>query len=85
MYDFIHWIRQEGKPILMTVNTPFLMDDRESIWFVDTGHINIYTVTLEDGEQEGKRYFFSSIPQHEIFIGVDSKNSLTQTKNLKEK
>ena len=78
MEDFIRWIRQEGKPILMTVNTPFLMDDREHIWFVDTGHINIYTVTLEEGEQEGKRYYFSSIPAQEIFIGVDSKNSFTQ-------
>ena len=68
-------IKREGKPIPMTVNTPFLMDQPDKVWFIDQGQINVYTVQLVQGRPEGKRFYFFTANQHQILMGLDSANS----------
>lgn len=73
--ELINKIHLFGTPIQMTVNTPFLMDDPEKIWFVESGHLNIYTVKLNGHQSAGKRYFFSAVEANQVLMGVNSKNS----------
>jgi ATP-binding cassette subfamily C protein len=72
---FLEIIRQEAKPIHMTVNTPFLMDKPDKVWFIDQGQINVYTVQLNNGEPEGQRFYFFTAEQHQVLLGLDSANA----------
>lgn len=62
----------------MTVNTPFLMDDPEKVWFIDQGQINIYTVKLVNGQPEGKRFYFFKAEAQELLMGMDFSQSSAQ-------
>ncbi len=59
----------------MTVNTPFLIDDPETIWYIYSGNINIYTVRLPMGEPEGKRFYFFTSHEKQIMMGMDFQDS----------
>lgn len=77
MEALIDKIKQEGRAIHMTVNTPFLMEDPHKLWFIAKGNINIYTVRLVDNEPKGKRFYFFTSNTHQILMGIDSRNSST--------
>lgn len=75
MEELLEIIKQESKPIHMTVNTPFLMDQPDKVWFIENGQINVYTVQLERGRPEGKRFYFFTANEHQILMGLDSASS----------
>lgn len=75
MEALLEIIKQEAKPIHMTVNTPFLMDKPDKIWLIAQGQINVYTVQLKEGKPEGKRFYFFTAEQHQVLMGLDSANS----------
>jgi NHLM bacteriocin system ABC transporter ATP-binding protein len=76
--ELIAHIRQIGKAKPMTVITPFLMDDPEKVWFIDTGTINIYTVIFENRKPVGKRYYYFTAEAQSLLIGMDSHKSSYQ-------
>lgn len=59
----------------MNVNTPFLLDDPNKVWFIDSGNISVYTVQMENGEEIGQRYYFFNAKVKEILMGLDSGHS----------
>jgi NHLM bacteriocin system ABC transporter ATP-binding protein len=70
-------IRQTGTQTLLTVNNPFLLDDPQKIWWIESGNVSIYTVWLPEGVPSGKRYYFTSVDAGQIMMGFHSQNSPT--------
>jgi NHLM bacteriocin system ABC transporter ATP-binding protein len=75
--ELINLIHQTGTQTLLTVNNPFLLDDPQKIWWVDSGNVSIYTVWLPEGVPSGKRYYFTSVDSGQIMMGFHSQNSST--------
>lgn len=63
-------IRTQGKVLTMTVNTPFLLDQSEKMWLVETGKLHIYTVKVEQGIPVGKRNYFVDVKAGQILLGM---------------
>ncbi len=62
----------EGERIDASGNTPFLLDDPDSVWMVESGKVEIFTVAVgDDGEPEGARSHFISVEAGGYFFGMD--------------
>jgi len=51
-------LEEEGEEVLVSGNRPFFLDDPSSMWLVESGRMDIFTVTVKDGEAAGARSFF---------------------------
>ncbi|NJL15282.1 MAG: hypothetical protein HC913_21250 [Microscillaceae bacterium] len=58
MENICEFFMAEGERQNITVNTPFLLNQPERVWWLESGQLNLYTVHLHEGKPEGKRYFF---------------------------
>jgi ATP-binding cassette subfamily C protein len=61
-----------GEKIVTTANKPFLLDDPDGVWIVESGKVEIFTVTVEKGAPTGGRTHFLTVEQGEAFFGFDS-------------
>lgn len=75
MEYLIQNIKSTGKLRKLNVNTPFMLDDPDKVWYIDEGNINIYTVRLKDNQPEGKRFYFFNAREGHILMGFDSRVS----------
>ncbi len=64
-------IREEGVEIAVSGTSPFLLDDKNSIWFVEEGRIELFTVSVEDGEPAGARNHFATFDDGSVLFGMD--------------
>jgi NHLM bacteriocin system ABC transporter ATP-binding protein len=53
-------------------NKPFLLDDPESFWLVQTGRIEIFAVQLKAGQPTNARHYICSVLPGQAFFGVNS-------------
>ncbi|GAB4399614.1 MAG: hypothetical protein OHK0053_20110 [Microscillaceae bacterium] len=67
----------EGERQIITVNTPFLLNEPERVWWLESGQLNLYTVHLHEGKPEGKRYFFNEVAPQELLLGFEIGHALT--------
>ncbi len=59
---------REGSLSVVGGNTPFVLDDDESVWYVHSGKVEIFSVQVENGKVKGSRnHFFSAIAGQAIF------------------
>lgn len=63
--------REEGALELASGNHPFLLDDKHSVWLVDTGKVEIFTVGVKGGQPIGARTHFLSVPAGHVMFGMD--------------
>ncbi|MEM7586095.1 MAG: ABC transporter transmembrane domain-containing protein, partial [Acidobacteriota bacterium] len=62
----------EGERIEASGNSPFLLDDPDSVWMIESGKVEIFTVAVgADGEPEGARSHFLSVDTGGYFFGMD--------------
>ena len=71
-YQEINTLRElfetEGTVSVVGGNTPFLLDDEESVWYIYTGKVEIFSVAVEKGKSTGTRnHFFSAIAGQAMF------------------
>ncbi|TAF65355.1 MAG: NHLP bacteriocin export ABC transporter permease/ATPase subunit [Cytophagales bacterium] len=59
----------------MTVTTPFLLDNPDKVWLIGSGSVSLYTVQLVNGQETGKRFYFSDFGSHEWLLGFDISSS----------
>lgn len=64
-------LEEEGEEILVSGNKPFFLDDPSSMWLVEAGRIDIFTVSVKDGEAAGARSFFVGAEPGQAFFGMD--------------
>ncbi|MCS6821475.1 MAG: NHLP bacteriocin export ABC transporter permease/ATPase subunit [Microscillaceae bacterium] len=69
-------IKRVGKEQRLTVNTPFLLDQPNIIWWIEKGNISLYTVELDEQyKPQGKRYYFADVPTGEILLGMNTQTA----------
>lgn len=52
-------------------NHPFLIEDSDNVWFVETGRVEIFTVTVKNGQPVGARLHFISVGEGQAMFGMD--------------
>lgn len=67
-------LRREGVLIHASGNRPFLLDPKDTAWFVESGKVEIFTVALDaNGEPTGARTHFCSVEAGALMMGMDLK------------
>ncbi len=61
-----------GEVIPVSAHDPFLADDTEAVWVVETGGILLFTIALENGKPVGTRSHFLGINVGQAFFGIDA-------------
>lgn len=65
-------LEELGERHVSTANKPFLLDDPEVVWIVESGKVEIFTVTVEKGEPVGAREHFVTVEPGQAFFGFDT-------------
>jgi ATP-binding cassette subfamily C protein len=68
-------IARDGVPREGGANVPFLLDDPGTVWFVESGRVDVFSVLLLDGAPVGVRSPFCSIASGELLIGLPVERS----------
>lgn len=64
-------IEDEGELVEASAHHPFLLDDPESLWYVASGGLLIFTVALERGQPVGSRSHFVGVTTGQCCFGFD--------------
>lgn len=62
-----------GNRVRSPGNNPFLLDDMESLYFVEEGEILIFSVDIINSDISGRRIPFCKVEKGEIFTGLSSR------------
>jgi NHLM bacteriocin system ABC transporter ATP-binding protein len=64
-------LEDEGQLIEASGNTPIILDDPMSMYLLESGKVEIFTVALKDGEPHGARSHFLTVEPDQCFFGMD--------------
>jgi len=62
----------EGEVVIVAANRPFVLSDPDSVYLVESGRIEIFTVALEQGQPSGARTHFVTVEAGGLFFGMDT-------------
>lgn len=62
----------EGEAVVVVANRPFVLNDPDSVYLVESGRIEIFTVAIEQGEPAGARTHFVTVEAGGLFFGMDT-------------
>ncbi|MEZ5328906.1 MAG: NHLP bacteriocin export ABC transporter permease/ATPase subunit [Verrucomicrobiales bacterium] len=62
---------ENGKPRNSEGNNPLLLDNPQSVWYVGSGVLEIFTTMVTDGECTGARSHFTSVPTGGLVFGMN--------------
>ncbi|MFW6198452.1 MAG: FHA domain-containing protein, partial [Acidobacteriota bacterium] len=65
-------LEEEGELVEPRATEPFLADEAGQVWYVVSGGIELFTVSLEGGRPEGPRKHFLGILPGQCFLGFDT-------------
>lgn len=65
----------EGRPVELGVNEAFLLNEPDSVWFVHSGHVDIFFVETRDGQPAGSRNFLFRAREGDLLFGIDHNNA----------
>ncbi len=60
----------ESAPYRIGGNQPFLLDDPDSVWFVQEGKVEIFLVAVNQGVPDDTRYHVATVDEGGLFIGT---------------
>ena len=52
-------------------NTPFLLNDPESVWYIQSGTVEIFCIRILDDQPSGTRFHFFTAKEGELLFGMD--------------
>lgn len=61
-----------GERVITAANAPFLIFDANSMWLVESGKVEIFTVAVEAGKPKGARTHFLTAEPGDGFFGLDA-------------
>ncbi|MDQ2870196.1 MAG: ABC transporter transmembrane domain-containing protein, partial [Acidobacteriota bacterium] len=64
-------LEDEGEPIPVAGNQPFLLDNPNAMWIVEEGRLEVFTVAIQNGEASGARTHFISVETGQALFGMD--------------
>ncbi len=59
----------------LTVNTPFLLNNPDRFYFVQSGQVHIYTVRIEDELPVGQRFYFIDAVAGKLILSIADENN----------
>jgi NHLM bacteriocin system ABC transporter ATP-binding protein len=62
---------REAPALAISAHEPFLLNDPEAVWYVETGGAMIFTVALEKGVPHGTRAHFLDVDTSQLLFGFD--------------
>ena len=65
-------LEELGERLVSAANKPFLLDDPDVAWIVESGKVEIFTVTVEAGQAVGARQHFLTVDTGHAFFGFDT-------------
>ena len=60
-----------GELQLLSGNAPFLLEGPTTVWWIESGTIEVFSVPLRDGQPAGARSHFMSIPEGSLMFGMN--------------
>src|SRR5262249_36932981 len=64
-------LEEEGEAVNVARNRPFFLDDPETMWIVEAGRVDVFTVAVKDGEAAGARSYFVGVEPGQSLFGMD--------------
>lgn len=61
---------KEGELVVISGNTPLLLESSEHLWFISAGAVDIFTVRIEGGAAVGARDHLLHLTEGSVFFGV---------------
>jgi NHLM bacteriocin system ABC transporter ATP-binding protein len=61
----------EGQLEIAGGNRPFLLLGEDTMWFVESGNVEVFTVQVQEGEPIGARSHFLTVKAGEVMFGMD--------------
>ena len=62
---------EEGELEQPSGKYPFLLDKTQTVWYVESGKIEIFTVAVRDGAPQGARSHFATVEAGQLIFGMD--------------
>lgn len=62
---------EEGELEQPSGKYPFLLDGNQTVWYVEAGRIEIFTVAVRDGAPHGARTHFATVEAGQLIFGMD--------------
>lgn len=62
--------KKEGSLLEVSGNTPFLLNESDSVWFVDAGNVDLFAVQVENGKPSGPRSHIFRAETGQTVIGM---------------
>jgi len=64
-------VSRDGALQMVGGNTPVLLTDASSVWFVESGSVDVFSIRLSAGQPVGARAHFCSVPAGQLFFGIE--------------
>lgn len=61
----------EGEKQVVSGNTPFLLDDPQTVWLVYSGQVEVFSVAVAEGKASGSRHHFFTVGAGGLLFGMD--------------
>lgn len=65
-------LAEQGEQVTTFANCPFLISDPDSVWMIESGKVDLFTVEVRAGKPAGARTRFLSLGAGEAFFGIDT-------------
>ncbi|QAA92975.1 NHLP bacteriocin export ABC transporter permease/ATPase subunit [Pollutimonas thiosulfatoxidans] len=65
-------VQAEGRRLTVAGNTPFLLNDTATVWWLQQGRIELFLVDIREGEAGGARRYFASVEPGTLLFGLDA-------------
>lgn len=62
---------RNGREMRLESNRPLLLDQVDKVYFVEEGHVDLFTTAVEDGKPSGPRGHFISAGPGSLLFGID--------------
>ena len=72
---YLHALLERAPRVQVAGNTPFLLDQSDTGWWVDQGRIELFVVDVRDGRPYGARHHFTTIEAGTLLFGLAARDT----------
>lgn len=62
---------KEGRTLEVGGNKPFLLNESTGVWVVDSGQVNVFAVSIQNGQVVGSRNYLFCVESGQALFGID--------------
>ncbi|TAE07199.1 MAG: hypothetical protein EAZ95_18630, partial [Bacteroidetes bacterium] len=77
METLLSRLQAEATAKTLNVNTPFLLNQPDKCYWLQSGQAHIYTVRIEENEPVGQRFYFTNAEAGKLILSIADENNHT--------